>query len=133
MTETKDSRKPPGCVPKKLTDSQLNDVEKLAAVLTVDQLADFLSIGRTTFYRMMERQPDISVRYKNGKAKAITGVSKGLLQRALEGELAAQIFYLKTQAGWREQKEEAPKDDTKTQSQKITIEVVDARKNAKTE
>jgi len=51
---------------------------------------------------MMERQPEISLRYKKGKAKAIGSVSKGLLQKAIAGDNAAAIFYLKTQAGWKE-------------------------------
>ena len=48
------------------------------------------------------RDPDIAERYKRGKAKAIAHVARGLLQRARDGDTVSSIFYLKTQAGWRE-------------------------------
>ena len=50
----------------------------------------------------MERQPEVSERYKKGKVDAISSVAQGLLQQAREGNMAAAIFFLKTQAGWRE-------------------------------
>lgn len=88
--------------PRILNDEELAQVEALASVLTTEQIADYFGIGRTTFYQIMERQPDVSVRYKRGRAKAIGAVSQGLLQKARNGDNAAAIFYLKTQAGWRE-------------------------------
>lgn len=88
--------------PRVLNDEEMAQVEALASVLTTEQLADYFGIGRTTFYQIMERQPDVSVRYKRGRAKAIGSVSKGLLQRAMSGDNQASIFYLKTQAGWKE-------------------------------
>jgi hypothetical protein len=57
---------------------------------------------RATFQAIMERDPDIAARYKRGKSKAIAHVAKGLLQKAREGDRTCSIFYLKTQAGWRE-------------------------------
>ncbi len=39
---------------------------------------------------------------KRGKAKAIAHVANGLLQKARSGCTTSSIFYLKTQAGWRE-------------------------------
>ena len=85
-----------------LNDEELAQVEALASVLSTEQIADYFGIGRTTFYEIMERQEDVSVRYKKGRAKAIGSVSKGLLQKAQSGDNAAMIFYLKTQAGWKE-------------------------------
>ena len=87
---------------KNLDQEQVAQVEALAAVLSVEQIADYFGIGKTTFYEIMERQPEVSERYKKGKAKAIGSVSQGLLKQAREGNLSAAIFYLKTQAGWRE-------------------------------
>lgn len=87
---------------KTLTDKQLAEVETLGAVLPVEQIAAYLGVGKTTFYAMMERDPEISERYKRGKAKAIRDVASGLLQKARNGDTASAIFYLKTQAGWRE-------------------------------
>ena len=43
-----------------LTDDELIQVEKLSAVLSVEQMSDYLGIGRTTFYEIMKRQPQVS-------------------------------------------------------------------------
>ena len=88
--------------PIELTDIQRQEVETLAALLNQEQIADYLGIGRTTFHRLMQRDPDIEARYKRGKAKAIAHVAKGLLQKARSGDTTSSIFYLKTQADWRE-------------------------------
>ena len=87
---------------KTLTDKQRGEVETLGAVLSVELIAEYFGVGKTTFYAMMEREPDISERYKRGEAKAIRDVAGGLLQKALSGDAASAIFYLKTQVGWRE-------------------------------
>ena len=88
--------------PKVLTRKELDDVEKLAAVMTSEQIADFLGVARQTFYDIMKRQKDVSVRYKRGRAKAVSAVGGKLLTKARDGDTASAIFYLKTQAGWRE-------------------------------
>jgi len=85
-----------------LTDDQIKEVETLAAVLSTGDIADYFGIGRTTFYALMERNSDISERYKKGRAKAKGAIAGSLIQKARAGELGAQIFYLKTQCGWRE-------------------------------
>ena len=85
-----------------LTDEQKIQVEKLASVLNTEQLADFLGIGRTTFYNIMERDEEVSERYKRGRAKAVGNIASNLIQQAQQGNTTAAIFYLKTQAGWRE-------------------------------
>ena len=122
-----------GRTAKTLTADQRAQVEALAAYLSQDQIADYFGISRPTFAAMIERDNDISLRYKKGKAKAIGLVAQGLLQKARNGDTASAIFYLKTQAGWRETsvQEITGANGTETQNQKITIEVVDARKNAK--
>jgi hypothetical protein len=85
-----------------LTEEQIAQTEALGAVLSIEQIADYFGIGKTTFYAIMERQPEVSERYKRGKAKAISAVAQGLLQQARDGNTTAAMFYLKTQAGWRE-------------------------------
>ena len=91
-----------GRKPKELTEEQTVQVEALAAYLTQDQIADYFGISGRTFREMMGRDPSISSAYKRGKAKAIGSVAQGLLQKARAGDTASAIFYLKTQAGWRE-------------------------------
>lgn len=87
---------------KTLSDAQRAEVETLAAVLTAAQMADYFGIGRTTLFAMMEREPDIAERYKKGKARAIGAIAQSLIAKARGGDTASMIFYLKTQAGWRE-------------------------------
>lgn len=87
---------------KVLTDEQRAEVETLAAVLTLDQMADYFGMGRSTFAALIAKDDDISGRYKRGKAKAIGSVAKSLITKAREGDTASMIFFLKTQAGWKE-------------------------------
>ena len=87
---------------RELTAAQRHEVETLAAVLTAAQLADYLGIGRTTFFSMMVRDDDIAERYKRGKARAIGAIGQSLITKARAGDTASMIFFLKTQAGWRE-------------------------------
>jgi len=95
-------KKKTGRPPTILDDDQMAQVEALASVLTTEQIADYFGIARQTFYDLMKRDEAVSVRYKRGRAKAIGSVSKGLLQKAIAGDNVAAIFYLKTQAGWKE-------------------------------
>ena len=85
-----------------LTEHQRAEVETLAAVLTAAQIADFLRIGRTTFFALIERDAELSERYKRGKARAIGAVAQSLVTKARAGNVTAMIFFLKTQGGWRE-------------------------------
>jgi|LSQX01.1.fsa_nt_gb DNA-binding CsgD family transcriptional regulator len=87
---------------KTLTPEQLEMVGILAGVLSVEQLAARLGIGITTFYSMMERDPRITEIYQKGRAQVIEKVSESLLAKALGGDTASMIFFLKTQARWKE-------------------------------
>ena len=78
-------------------------VEALAAVLSKGQMADYFGISETTLREVEKRQPEVSDAYKKGRAKAIGNVAKNLIQKANDGNITAAIFYLKTQAGWREE------------------------------
>jgi len=91
-----------GRPPVVLTDEQVIQVEALATYLSIERIADYLEISRPTFYEIMERQPEVSLRYKKGKAKTAKKITKSLIQQGLEGNTAALIFYLKTQERWKE-------------------------------
>lgn len=93
-----------------LTDGEVRQVKKLARVLTMEQLADYLEMSVKTFQRSL-KDPRVMAAYKKGKAGAIASVAGTLIKQAREGNTTAAIFYLKTQAGWRErdrQTEEPP-------------------------
>lgn len=85
-----------------LTDEQVVQVKALAQYLSKEQIADYLGVARSTFDAILERDEQVFIHYKKGKASAIANVAKGLVQQAIEGNMTAAIFYLKTQAGWKE-------------------------------
>ena len=91
-----------GHPPHVFTPEQVIEVGALAAVLSQEQIADYFGIARNTFTAICERQPEVLEQYKKGKARAIGTVAKGLVKQAMEGNTSAAMFYLKTQAGWRE-------------------------------
>lgn len=88
--------------PVELTEAEKAEVETLAAVLSTEQIADYFGIGRRTFWDLMARDEDIAARYKRGKARAIGAIAQSLITKARSGDTASMIFFLKTQAGWRE-------------------------------
>lgn len=89
-----------------LTDSQLDEVEELSASLSVQQIADYLGMCKTSFYEVSKRQPELLERYKQGRARRI-GVYASLVHNyILEGDKDMLKFYLRTQAGWSEKVEQ---------------------------
>lgn len=90
-----------------LTPEEIAQVEKLASVLNQEQLCDFLEIPSRTFRAILQRDEVVSAAYKKGAAKALTTVGYSLISSATRGNVAAQIFYLKTRGGWREAQPEA--------------------------
>ena len=82
--------------------SQIAQVEALSAVLSKGQMADYFGISENTFRAIEERQPEVFEAYQKGRGKAIASVGSNLISQARKGSTAAAIFYLKTQAGWRE-------------------------------
>jgi hypothetical protein len=103
-----------------LTPDQVRELETLAAVLNQAQIADYLGIPDRTLRAIMERDEIVSAAYKRGKARAIQRVAASLIEKAVEGNAPQQIFYLKTQGGWKEQ---APEQK---ELPPLTINVVDA-------
>lgn len=88
--------------PRVLTPEEIEQVGKLGGLLTQDQLADYLGMATSTLEAIFKRQPEVAGAYKQARAKLIGGVAKSLVQDALNGDKTSQIFFLKTQAGWRE-------------------------------
>ena len=84
------------------TNEQVTELKTLSAVLSKRQLADYFCISETTLRAIESRQPEVSDAYKKGKARAIASVAGNLITQAKAGNTAASIFYLKTQAGWKE-------------------------------
>jgi hypothetical protein len=102
---------------KSLNSEQIREVETLAAVLSMSQICDYFGVSETAFRNMLERDERIKVAYKKGRSRAVESVARGLLAQAREGNVAASIFYLKTQAGWRE----TDKPESSGQQQEVKI------------
>lgn len=83
-------------------EAKIAQVEALAAVLSKKQMADYFGIDENTFRAVEERQPEVFQAYQKGRGKAIAGVGSNLITQARNGNVTAAIFYLKTQAGWKE-------------------------------
>ena len=120
-----------GRPPKKLDDKQIAQVEALASVLTKARLADYFGITEKTFRAVEERQPEVSTAYSKGKAMAIADVASSLYEQAKSGNIQAAKFYLKTQAGWREDApvELSQPDDDRTWK----IQIMRAKEDGMTE
>lgn len=82
--------------------NQIDQVEKLSAMLSKSQLSDYFGISENTFRAIENRQPEVSEAYKKGKSKAIASVAASLLNQAQKGNMTAAIFYLKTQGQYKE-------------------------------
>lgn len=103
-----------------LTDEQKKKVRDLASICTTQQIADYLGIHRTTFFDILNRDEEVSLLYKKGRAEGHNFVAGRLMERVQKDDTTAMIFYLKTQSRWKE-----PKDEEEIQDKelKITIEV----------
>lgn len=85
-----------------LSDEQRKEVSTLAAILNAEQIADYFGISRTTFFQILDRDEEVSVLYKKGRAKAIGNAARNIITASNAGNVSASIFYLKTQGGWKE-------------------------------
>ena len=113
-----------------LTDEQVIQVKALAQYLSKEQIADYLGVARNTFDAILERDDKVFEHYKKGKATAIANVAKGLVQQAIEGNMTAAIFYLKTQAGWKEtQVVDNTSSDGSMSTQPLTPDIAKAIKS----
>ena len=65
----------------------IDQVESLAAGMSVEQVAHFFGIGKTTFYEVAKRQPELLERYKQGKAKRIAQYVSIVHDKILEGNI----------------------------------------------
>jgi len=112
----------------------LKQVESLAANgLTQEQIASALGISERTLRSRKGEIADFADAIKRGKAKGIALVTNKLMESIKGGNMTGMIFFLKTQAGWKEtnvQEHTGANGSDLPKNNEITITVVDARKNA---
>lgn len=103
-----------------LTDEQKKKVRDLASICTTQQIADYLSVSRPVFFDILNRDEEVSLLYKKGRAEGHNFVAGKLMERIQNNDTTATIFYLKTQSRWKEAKDE---EEIQDKELKITIEV----------
>jgi len=92
---------------RKRIEIDLAEVERLAACgLNEYEIADGLGIGVTTLERRKGEETEEGEAFREalrrGKARGIGKVANALFDKAVGGNVVAQIFYLKARAGWKE-------------------------------
>ena len=83
------------------TDEQIKQIERMAAVLTKGEIAYCLGVSHDTLGRRMREDPRIEMAYNKGRAEAKLAMGASLIKHARNGSVAAAMFYLRTQGGWR--------------------------------
>ena len=82
-----------------ITDEVCAEAESLAGKgLTVSQIARVLGMGESTLYEKQAAYQEFSEAIKAGRAKGIEDISNSLYDNAKDGNVTAQIFYLKNRA-----------------------------------
>lgn len=90
--------------PHKPTPETTAQVEALSGYgIRHDEIAIYLGIDAKTLRKHYREQLD------KGVVKANVGVARALHKNATEGNVTAQIFWLKARAGWRDK----PEDETR--------------------
>lgn len=99
--------------------------------LTDEQIAHNMGIRRTTLYDWKHKYPDINDALKKGKEIVDYEVENALLKRAKQGDVTAQIFWLKNRRPekWRDKVQFT--DETSLKKLDSLIEAID-KKAAKT-
>lgn len=81
----------------------LTEVERLASLgLTQEQIAAALGICEKTLRNRKKENTDFTDAIKSGQAKGIGAVANVLYEKAMGGDVASLIFYLKARGGWKE-------------------------------
>ena len=115
-----------GRPPEVLSTKQIDQVEALAAVCTKAQMAAYFGVTEKTFRAIEQRQPEVFTAYRRGRARAVADIGSALYQKALEGDIRAMQFYLKTQAGWNDKSPLELSRVEESQNMQWTVEIVDA-------
>ena len=85
----------------------IEKIEQLAAQgLTHEQIALSLGIAQSTLYKYKAADEELAEAIKRGQSKGIEVVTNALFENAKNGNLGAQVFYLKNRARWTDKVEQ---------------------------
>ena len=102
------------------SNQDLITVQRLSATMSVEQIAGYFGISKTTYYEVAKRQPELLERYQRGKSNRIAEYSQIVHEHIINGDKDLLKFYLRTQAGWTDKKDEP----TTTELPPINIQIV---------
>tara|TARA_Y100000114_G_scaffold141925_1_gene148068 strand:- start:669 stop:1082 length:414 start_codon:yes stop_codon:yes gene_type:complete len=101
-----------------ITEELCKKAEALSAQgLTMAQIASVLGMSASSLYEKQKEYLELLESIKRGKDKGIATITNALFNSAKEGNLGAQIFYLKNRAGWKD------KIETEHTGEGLTIDV----------
>ncbi len=102
------------------SEEEIKKVEELASRgMEQQDIALCLGIHPSTLSEKKADFAELNEAVKRGKAKGIALVTQALLNNVSLGNVTAQIFYLKTQAKWREAR------DDNTQGASLMQQIID--------
>ena len=114
-----------------ITPELLEEIKALImAGETQRSICEYYDIGYDTWVRRKAQYPELDQIVRQGKMKTKAFVSGILLELIREKNLTAIMFYLKTQGGWKEAKDEEPQQENKP-DEKLVITTTDPIEGAK--
>jgi len=114
-----------------INDVDVDEFEKLAGLLTAEQIGKFYGVHRKTLFAWMTRRADLRMAFDMGHAKRTAMVANCLMKNIQNGDTASIIFYLKTRAGWSEKVQDAETELLKQQAKLTKASVEEARAELK--
>ena len=98
--------------------------------LTYEQIANNMGIGLTTLKEWRQKEPTIQSTLKKGREVVDYEVENALLKNALDGNVTAQIFWLKNRKKdqWREKIENNDEEKDIQNAKDIVIKIRNAVK-----
>lgn len=93
--------------------------------LTYEQIAKNMGIGLTTLKEWRQKEPTIQSTLKKGREVVDYEVENALLKNALEGNVTAQIFWLKNRKKdqWREKVESNDEEKEIQNAKDIVVKI----------
>ena len=86
-----------------ITEEMIKKAESLSASgLTKEEIADCLDMAAGTLYEKQKQYPEFAEAIKRGRSKGIGMMANNLVKLAKGGNAAANIFWLKARAKWKE-------------------------------
>ena len=82
------------------------DLDKVRALasrgLSIEHIGDALGMHQSTFLERRKEHPEILEEIQKGRAEGVHVVANALFARARDGDVTAQIFFLKAKGGWKD-------------------------------